>query len=74
MNRTTKYKEDCKIIDFSYRNVNINNIKKAFEHFSDIVVSDFDPFGEFFFKQTQDLVEKLFEDFEESVLKLFQKS
>ena len=46
VNRTTKYKEDCKIIDFSYRNVNINNIKKAFEHFSDIVVSDFDPFGE----------------------------
>ncbi len=46
VNRTTKYKEDCKIIDFSYRNVNINNIKKAFEHFSDVVVSDFDPFGE----------------------------
>lgn len=51
VNRTTKYKEDCKIIDFSYRNVNINNIKKAFEHFSDIVVSDFDPFGEFFFNK-----------------------
>ncbi|MDD3051151.1 MAG: type I restriction endonuclease subunit R, partial [Candidatus Cloacimonetes bacterium] len=46
VNRITKNKTRCKIIDFSYRNVNINNIKKAFEHFSDIVVSDFDPFNE----------------------------
>ena len=46
VNRTTKNKDDCKIIDFSHHNVNINNIKIAFQHFSDIVVSDFDPFSE----------------------------
>jgi len=36
-------KHDCKIVDFSYKNVNVKNIKKAFEHFSNVVVSDFDP-------------------------------
>lgn len=46
VNRTTKYKNDCKIVDFSYNNVNVQNIKDAFEHFSDVVVSDFDPFGD----------------------------
>ena len=46
VNRTTKYKNDCKIIDFSYNNVNVQNIKDAFQHFSDVVVSDFDPFGD----------------------------
>lgn len=46
VNRTVKYKNDCKIIDFSYKNVNVQNIKDAFEHFSDVVVSDFDPFGD----------------------------
>ncbi|SFV61162.1 Type I restriction-modification system, restriction subunit R [hydrothermal vent metagenome] len=46
VNRTTKYKKDCKIVDFSYKNVNSRNIKEAFEHFSDMVVSDFDPLGE----------------------------
>lgn len=46
VNRTTKYKNDCKIIDFSYKNVNIHNIKVAFEHFSNVVVSDFDPLGD----------------------------
>ena len=46
VNRTTKYKNDCKILDFSYKNVNVNNIKKAFEHFSNVVVSDFDPLGD----------------------------
>lgn len=46
VNRTAKYKNDCKIIDFSYNNVNVQNIKDAFEHFSDVVVSDFDPFGD----------------------------
>lgn len=46
VNRTTKYKNDCKIVDFSYKNVNVGNIKKAFEHFSNVVVSDFDPLGE----------------------------
>lgn len=46
VNRTTKYKNDCKIIDFSYKNVNVKNIKEAFEHFSNVVVSDFDPLGD----------------------------
>lgn len=46
VNRTTKYKNDCKIVDFSYKNVNVRSIKKAFEHFSNVVVSDFDPLGE----------------------------
>lgn len=39
-------KRDCKIIDFSYKNVNVKNIKTAFEHFSNVVVSDFDPLGD----------------------------
>lgn len=46
VNRTTKHKYDCKILDFSYKNVNVQNIKKAFEHFSNVVVSDFDPLGD----------------------------
>ncbi|MEG4445231.1 DEAD/DEAH box helicase family protein [Microcoleus sp. AT9_B5] len=46
VNRTAKYKNDCKIVDFSYNNVNVQNIKDAFEHFSDVVVSDFDPFSD----------------------------
>ncbi len=46
VDRTTKYKNDCKIIDFSYKNVNVRNIKIAFEHFSNVVVSDFDPIGD----------------------------
>lgn len=46
VNRTAKYKNDCKIIDFSYENVNVQNIKDAFEHFSDVVVSDWDPFAD----------------------------
>jgi type I restriction enzyme, R subunit len=44
VNRTTKYKHDCKIVDFSYKNINVSNIKKAFEHFAHVVPSDFDPF------------------------------
>jgi type I restriction enzyme, R subunit len=46
VNRTTKYKNDCKIVDFSYKNINVKNIKQAFEHFSNVVVSDFDPLGD----------------------------
>jgi type I restriction enzyme R subunit len=46
VNRTAKHKNDCKIVDFSYNNINVQNIKDAFEHFSDVVVSDFDPFGD----------------------------
>lgn len=43
VNRTAKHKYDCKIVDFSYDNVNVQNLRDAFEHFSDVVVSDFDP-------------------------------
>lgn len=43
VNRTTKYKNDCKIVDFSHKNVNVKNIKEAFEHFSNLVVSSFNP-------------------------------
>lgn len=46
VNRTAKHKNDCKIVDFSYNNVNVQNIKDAFEHFSDVVISDFDPFSD----------------------------
>lgn len=46
VNRIAKYKNDCKIIDFSYKNINVKNIKEAFEHFSNVVVSDFDPLGD----------------------------
>lgn len=46
VNRKTKYKNDCKIVDFSYKNVNVKNIKEAFEKFSNVVVSDFDPLGD----------------------------
>ncbi|MEI7504574.1 MAG: hypothetical protein WCJ61_14950, partial [Paludibacter sp.] len=43
VNRITKDKNDCKIVDFSHLNVNVQNIKQAFEHFSNVVVSDFAP-------------------------------
>ena len=46
VNRTMKHKNDCKIVDFSYNNVNVQNIKDAYEHYSDVVVSDFDPFSD----------------------------
>ena len=46
VNTTTKHKNDCKIVDFSYKNVNVGNIKRAFEHFSNVVVSDFDPISD----------------------------
>lgn len=46
VNRKTENKNDCKIIDFSYKNINVKNIKTAFEHFSNVVVSDFDPLGD----------------------------
>jgi type I restriction enzyme R subunit len=57
VNRTYKGKDYCNIIDFSHKNVNVNNIKKAFEDFSNIVVSDFDPLGDE--KRMQDIYEDL---------------
>lgn len=46
VNRTTKYKEECHIIDFSYRNVNEQNIRDAFAEFCGMVITDFDPIRE----------------------------
>lgn len=62
VNRTTKYKNDCKILDFSYKNVNVQNIKKAFEHFSNVVVSDFDPFSD------EKLLKAIYEDLTKSAV------
>lgn len=44
VNRTCKYKTDCKIIDFSHLNCNVANIRKAFVKYADMVVSDLNPF------------------------------
>lgn len=46
VNRTCKYKEECHIVDMTYQNRNIVNIREAFQHFCDMVVSDFDPKAE----------------------------
>lgn len=46
VNRTTKYKEECHIIDFSFGNVNEKNIRDAFQKFCGMVITDFDPIRE----------------------------
>lgn len=46
VNRTTKYKEECHIIDFSHGNVNEKNIREAFAEFCGMVITDFDPIRE----------------------------
>lgn len=46
VNRTTKYKEECHIMDFSFGNVNEKNIRDAFATFCGMVVTDFDPIRE----------------------------
>lgn len=43
VNRTTKYKDDCHIIDLSHNNVNINHIREAFKLYCDMVISDMEP-------------------------------
>ncbi|MEM6814266.1 MAG: DEAD/DEAH box helicase family protein [Bacteroidota bacterium] len=43
VNRKTKNKNDCKIIDFSYKNVNMRNIEEAYSQFSNVVDTDFAP-------------------------------
>ena len=70
VNRVTKHKHDCKIVDFSYNNVNVQNLKDAFEHFSDVVVSDFDPFSDkrileilFSYLSKSDIYAKFFDRF-----------
>ncbi len=70
VNRTMKYKNDCKIVDFSYKNINVKNIKEAFGHFSNVVVSDFDPLNDeeklvAYYKELKKhtLYKQLFDDF-----------
>ncbi len=43
VNRTCKYKDDCHIVDCSWRNVNVRNIGQAFKKFCDMAISDFNP-------------------------------
>ena len=43
VNRTTKYKEECHIVDLSWQNVNVENIREAFKKFCDITTTDFNP-------------------------------
>lgn len=43
VNRKCKYKEDCHVIDLSWHNVNVKNIREAFQEFCDTVISDFNP-------------------------------
>ena len=43
VNRTCKNKNECHVIDCSWKNVNIKNIKAAFKKFCDMVISDFNP-------------------------------
>lgn len=43
VNRICKYKDDCHIVDCSWHNVNVENIRQAFEKFCDIAISDFNP-------------------------------
>ena len=43
VNRTCKHKRECHVIDCSWHNVNVANIKAAFHKFCDMVISDFNP-------------------------------
>lgn len=43
VNRTCKGKEECHIVDMSWRNVNVKNIKEACKKYEGIVISDFNP-------------------------------
>lgn len=44
VNRTIKNKEDCLVVDFSIDNINISNIKNAFEKYAHVVVSSLDTY------------------------------
>lgn len=43
VNRTCKNKFECHVIDCSWQNVNIGNIKLAFKQFCNMTISDFNP-------------------------------
>ena len=46
VNRTCKYKEECHIVDMSWQNVNVENIKEAFKVYCGTTVSQFNPEAE----------------------------
>ncbi len=43
VDRTCKGKDECHVVDMSWRNVNIANIKEAFSKYENIAVSGFNP-------------------------------
>ena len=43
VNRTCKHKEECHIVDLSWHNVNVKNIREAFKKYCGINVSGFNP-------------------------------
>ena len=46
VNRTCKYKEECHIVDLSWKNINVTNIKEAFRLYCGTTVSQFNPEAE----------------------------
>jgi type I restriction enzyme R subunit len=56
VNRTCKYKEECHVIDFSFGNVNVDNIDDAFCTYCDMFISDINPAKE------KGLLEKMYAD------------
>ena len=46
VNRICKYKEECHIVDLSWQNVNVANIKEAFRMYCGTTVSQFNPEAE----------------------------
>ena len=43
VNRTCKYKEECHVVDFSWKSVNVTNIQIAFKKYCGITTSSFNP-------------------------------
>ena len=46
VNRKAKGKKECHVVDCSWKNVNIQNIKAAFKKYCNIVISEFNPEAE----------------------------
>ena len=60
VNRKCKYKEECHIIDLSWRKVNVTNIAEAYKKFCGTVVSEFNPLAE------EKVLETLYDDLKQS--------
>lgn len=43
VDRICKYKKECHVVDMSWKNVNVENIRKAFKKYCHTVISDFNP-------------------------------